>query len=461
MSRRSLVACAVSAALMGGFATNANASAFALIEQGVKGLGNAYAGGAAVADDASTVFYNPAGMTRLKDGQFAIGAHLIKPSAKFSNSGSHISSAIPALLGGGAPLTGGDGGDAGSLAFVPNFYYVQDIGNGMRFGLGVNAPFGLTTEYDSGWVGRYQAMKSEIKTINVNPSFAIKTNDQWSFGFGLNAQYMEATLTQDIDYSVACIGTIGAACVVAGLGTPQNSNTDGSASNKADDIAWGFNVGALFEVDPDMRFGFAYRSKVKHELEGKADFTVPAVVAAGASVPAATLRTVFSDTDVIAKVTLPETLSLSGYFKLNEQWSLLADATRTRWSRIPELRIEFDNTAKDDSFETLNWKDTWRYAVGASFVQDDTLTWRMGVAYDQSPIPDAEHTTARLPDNDRKWLAFGGTYQPSKSMAIDFGYAHLFVSDTEVNRVGALGDTLKGTYKNTVDILSAQLNWTF
>ncbi|MHB1142032.1 MAG: OmpP1/FadL family transporter [Sulfuricaulis sp.] len=436
-----------------------SAAAFALIEQGVKGLGNAYAGGAASAEDASTVFFNPAGMTRLSGRQAIAAGHLIRPSSKFSDGGSHISNTL-----GGAPLTGGDGGDAGELAVVPNLYYVQEFANGYRFGLGINAPFGLATDYDDDWKGRYQAIRSEIITININPALAFKAGDRLSLGGGINLQYIDAELTSAVDYTVACFSALGAGTCSAnglGVGTLQSSATSGMSSNTADDLSWGYNLGLLYEFSPDTRVGLAYRSKISHKLEGTGDFTIPTAASTAGGAVGPTLSAVFADSNIFARITLPEMISASFYHQLDSKWAVMGDVTHTRWSRLPELRIDFENSLKSDGVEALNWENTWRYSVGATYFQDDRWTWRGGIAFDETPIPNPESRTARLPDNDRKWLAVGGSYHGSKGMTVDFGYAHLFISDPQINRTGALGDVLIGTYSNTVDILSAQLNWNY
>src|SRR5450830_334633 len=158
----------------------AQAAGFALAEQSSSGLGNAFAGGAASAEDASTVFFNPAGMSRLSGKQIAVAVHDITPSAKFSGTGA----------------SGTDmGGDAGGSTFVPNAYFTMEMQPNLKMGVGVNAPFGLQTEYDAAWVGRYQAIKSKIKTINVNPSIAYQVNDALSVGAGLDYQHISGELS--------------------------------------------------------------------------------------------------------------------------------------------------------------------------------------------------------------------------------------------------------------------------
>jgi long-chain fatty acid transport protein len=440
------------------YANSVNAAGFALIEQDAKGMGNAYAGGAASAEDATTVFYNPAGMTRIKGREFIAGLHTIEPSMRFNNTASSISPSF-----GGAALTGSDGGDGGVTGFVPNLYYSQELQNGYWAGLGINVPFGLSTVYDSNWKGRYQAVESKIKTLNINPSLAHRFNENLSLGGGVNLQYIEAKLTQAVDFTAVCLGLFGgAACTGQGLGlaTLQSTGTAGYSDNSASDWSMGYNAGVLYEFSPQARIGLNYRSKIDHKLTGEGDFTIPSAVSGAGGGIGATVSTLFADAAITTYITLPETLSLSGYQQLNNHWAIMGDVTRTWWSRIPEVRIIF-NSPKSDSVERLNWKDSTRYAVGASYMFNERWTMRTGVAYDQTPIYQTTDRTARLPDNDRRWLSFGASYKGSSGMSVDVGYAHLFMSNTPIDRTGALGDTLRGSFQNQVDILSAQLVWNY
>lgn len=219
------------------FAGSASGAGFALIEQGVKGLGNAYAGGAASADDATTIFFNPAGMTRLDGNQVVAGVHLIMPYANFENEGStHVS---------GAPLRGDDDGNGVNSKLVPNFYYSRKVSDRFSVGIGVNSPFGLATEYDKGWVGRYHAIKSDLLTININPSAAYKVTDKLSIGAGFNVQYLNAELSNAVDF-----GTIGFFSGIPGL-LPQRN--DGFANLEGDSWGVGFNVGLLYEFTANTR----------------------------------------------------------------------------------------------------------------------------------------------------------------------------------------------------------------
>ncbi len=442
--RLTLAATALTAFGLG--ASVSHAGGFALIEQGVKGLGNAYAGAAASAEDASTIFFNPAGMTLLDGNQVLVGLHIIQPSTKFTDNGSSAG--------------GSDGGDAADLAVIPNLFLVADINDEVKLGLGISVPFGLGTNYDKDWKGRYQAVETAVEVININPSLAFKVNPQWSVGLGANIQYFKAKLTNAVDFSSACLGAQAqgilpaGTCLATGLVTPQTPATDGFADVTGTSWGFGYNLGVLFAPTEATRVGLAYRSQVKHSLDGKADFTLPA-----AAQPV--FGPAFADTDISGDIDLPSTLSLSLFHQLTNSWTLLADITRTGWSSYDKLVIEFENPAKDPSEEVNNWKDVNRYSLGVNFTPSQTWIYRAGIAYDKSPVPSAELRSARSPGSDRTWLALGLGYQVAKNLTLDFGYAHLFAKDAEINRIGATGDRLKGSYESDVDIFSGQVVWVF
>lgn len=450
--RRALASLSV-ALMLAGVCAPASAAFFQLQENSVSGLGNAFSGGSASAEDASTVWYNPAGMTRLSGSQLAVAGHFIKPSLEFSKTSANLN---PNLSGG--PISGGNGGNAGESAFLPNIYFTKQLSEQLYLGFGLNAPFGLATDYDDNWVGRYYADRSEIKTVNFNAALGYKVSQEFSVGGGINYQKIDAKLTQAIDY--------GSICALAGVGAcAAPGANDGHADVTADDATWGFNLGFLWQPLDTTRMGLAYRSKMKYTLKGNSDVTAPSPTAAavGASAPFN-----IADAGVKANVTLPATLSLSGLHKLSPEWTLTADVTRTYWSDLPELRIDFDSAQKD-SVVTLNLKDVNRYSVGATYAPGGAWTYRAGIALDKSPSTSESERTPRLPDADRTWFAFGANYKSSETMTFDFGYVYIKVDDANINKKDTslgtdenfLRGSLVGSYKYSVHILSAQANWKF
>jgi long-chain fatty acid transport protein len=440
-------------------AAQVRAAGFAIIEHSAQGMGNAFAGGGAVAEDASTVFFNPASITRLED-QMQVAAHVILPSFEFS--GQSATNAV------GLPISGTTAIDGGTDALVPNFYYVRRLRGGLSFGLGVNVPYGLKTEYNTNWVGRYQAVESEIRTVNVNPALALKVHERWSIGAGLNVQYMDATLSSAVDFRSACLaagaaltaaGNPQGAVVTAACTGPANTALDGFAENEADDVSFGFNLGTLYELSDATRFSLAYRSGIKQDLDGDVSFALPSN-----PVVQALFATSFINDDITAKVDLPDTLSFSAYHRVNQKLAVMGDATWTRWSSIERLVISYDTATAlrpGATVEELRWDDTWRLGLGLNYYHDDRLTLRVGLAYDESPTGDATLTTARLPDADRIWTSIGASYAVNDKLKVDAGYSHLFVDDARINRVGSQGDTLVGSFDSDADIFSLQLSYVF
>lgn len=441
---------------------NAYAAGFALIEVNASGQGNAYAGASAHTNNASTIFFNPAGMMKLEDQQLSIAAHVISPSADFDNDGSSrpavpgfppFTTGFPA-----GPLTGDDD-DGGDIAVIPNFYWVKPISDDMSFGLGVNTPFGLKTEYDDDWVGRYHGILSDLKTLNFNPSLGYRVDDKLSVGAGLNLMVAKVDLSSAIDFGTICV-TVNPLCQGAGV-TPQGA--DGKADldgDNYDDPGWGYNLGLQYMLTKQTTIGIAYRSEIDIKVDGDADFKIPDNAAVQATLA---LGSSFVDTGLKADVTLPASFSISLAHQVGK-FTWLTDVTWTEWSSFDELRIEYDNPAQADSVTTEDWDDSMRYSVGLDYQYSDVLVLRTGLALDETPVPSAERRTPRLPGDDRTWLSFGFTYLASPAITVDVGYSHLFIDDAKIDNtletsLAETNSTLTGEYEAEVDIISAQLNW--
>jgi long-chain fatty acid transport protein len=401
-------------------------------------------------------------MTRLARAQLVASGSYILPSFT-----ANVNSASTAL---GFPIAGA-GGDAGQAALVPSVYLATPVTDKLSLGFGINAPFGLATDYDSGWAGRYYALHSDIKTINYNLAGAFKVNEVFSAGVGINYQTLEANLTQAVDFATLCTaasllpppaipGT--AACGAPNFVQPGSPN-DGKATVMAKGDSWGYNLGFLAQLG-HTRLGLAYRSKMNYKLNGNFDINVPA------NVPPALLndsRFRLINSYARSEITLPSTLSLSVYQDIGSRWAIMADVTRTGWKDLPELRIMFDS-GQADQVVTFNLKDAYRYSVGATYRPSDSWVFRAGVALDRSPVTSAADRTPRLPDSDRRWLSVGAGWRFSRSLDFDLSYAYITLADSSVTKVaGAPGaenfsrGNLSADYKGLVQIFAAQARWAF
>ena len=433
-----IIQLSVALALAGGTA-GVWAAGFALMEQNASGLGNAYAGQAAAAEDASTIFFNPAGMTRLQGGQAAGVLNMIRPSAKLTVDTTR--SGLPTAAGPGA--VGTAGGDAGATwNYVPQGYVSYQVNSSWWVGVGVSTPFGLKTSYDNTFVGRFQAREAELRSYDINPSVAYKVNDWLSIGGGLSYQHLQAKLKS--------------AANIAGF-------FEGTSNLDVSDNQWGYNLGVMLNVSPSTRLGLAYRSVMSYELKGTNQ--VASAVANGTS-------------SVQLNVRAPDTYSAALAHTYNDRWEVLSDFTWTNWSTIKDVPIVTTAPtpglgpggtvlAAGTVLRVLNFqfKDSYRIGVGTNYRWNDAFTLKLGIAYDNSPVTDTTRLVA-LPDNNRAWLSVGGKYQLTKAGKVDFGYAHLFVKNGNIAQAGgtagaAATGNVFGTYKNKVDIVSVQYTHSF
>lgn len=409
----------------------ASAAGFQLLEQNASGIGNAYAGSAAVADNASTIFFNPAGMTQLQAREVSMGLSAVRPSFKFKDKGSQ------------SGALAGNGDDAGDWAAIPNTYLSWALNKDLYVGVGLSGPFGLVTDYGEPWVGGAQAIKFDIKTLNVNPSLAWRMSDKVSLGVGLNWQRMEAKYDRVV--AVSNFGPFPLAASQAELDVQGD--------------AWGWNVGALFTLSPSTKVGMSYRSKVDHKLEGDVKVAGPsAALNAGGT----------SDADV--DVELPDTFIVSVAQQLDDRWEMLGDLSWTGWSSIQKVEIERTSGAQSGQIaQTLHteFRDTWRIALGANYKLNDAWKLKFGIAYDQTPVKDKERRLVSLPDNDRTWLTFGGQWKLSKTNTLDLGAAYLHVPKTKIDNDQSTANPLTnrgrvtGEYTSSVWILGAQYSMAF
>lgn len=392
------------------------------VQNGV-GTGNAFAGAAASAADASTVFFNPAGMSTLAPGQWISGAvSAVRIDSTFHDNGSTPLSPL-------APL-GADESHIHRPAVVPAVYYVTSLPHDLHLGMGISPLYGNKDSWPGDFVGRYQGSRTDLHAINYNPSLSLQFNEQWSFGVGIDYLDIDAELGRKVPI------TADGAYV-----------TDGDLIVKGSDAAWGFNAGLLYLFNDTTTLGLSYRSGTTLDIEGDA------------------IRSTSAQSRIVlpgeARIKVPEIVSLAVACQRG-RWEWLGDLTWSGWSAVPGIFVTSRDTGFELFSETLNFRDGWRVGTGTNFQYSDTLTFRAGVAFDRSVVPDPGSRTVRFPDGNRKWLGLGASYAFTPATSVDAGVAHIFVSDTTIDRKTEYAvptpQVLRGDISTDGNIVSLQVN---
>jgi len=404
------------------------ASGFALREESAEGLGNAFAGQTAKAYNSSTAYYNPAGMSNLTQDEVAGTVTWIAPQAKFEG---HNTSPL------GGNLTGSQPNNAIKAAAVGTMFGVYKLNEDWSLGMSVAAPFGMRSDYKADWVGRYQALHSDVTDVEFSPTMSYKVNDHWSVGGGPRVDYIDATLSQAINSNAISLGNGGGAV-----------GQDGSAKVWGDDTGYGYVLSTLYKFDESTRVGATYRSRIVHTLDGSVQVSTPGLssaIASGANLISQGAK---------AKITLPDSFNIGAYHDINEHFAVMADASWTGWSTFNTLDVVGDNgKAVSSTYE--NWHNTYFISLGMNYKPDDKWVLHTGVAFDQAPVREA-NLTARIPDANRYWTSLGVTYNFTKDVNVNLAYTHIFADSATINnKSNSASGTLIGTYDNSVDIASA------
>ena len=375
-----------------------------LNEFGTPVMGNAGAGSAAEASDASTAFHNPAGMTRLEERQFMISGGMGYAETRFDSDGS-------------TGISGGNGGNAGGVFPYFGSHYVHPLNEDLRFGFSFFSLAGASLNYDSDWTGRYQNQKVDLLTMTAIPTLAYRVNEQLSVAAGPMIMYGML----DMDIAVNLIAS------------------DGQASLDGDDIDVGYTLSALYELSDQTRFGVVYYSEMEVDLSGD-------LKTRGGPIGGMNFST---DT------TLPFAQMIRGsiYHELNEKWALVGSLGWEDWSTMDNVTI---STGNGGASLPRNWSDTWHYSAGVHYRPDEKWVLRTGVAYDTNPV-DATDRTADMPVDRQVRYAVGADYQWSESLTVGASFVYADYGSGKIK-----GSTLSGEYdKNDIYFLGLHANWKY
>ncbi|EIK51459.1 long-chain fatty acid transporter [Stutzerimonas stutzeri TS44] len=416
---------------VGAMSGHTMAAGFALNEQSISGMGTSYAGRSSSADDASTLFGNPAGMSRLTREEVSFGMAAIHAQTDIKDASAASRQLPPA--GARLPVDGSNDGDMVPFTAVPMGYYVNPIDDKWALGVGVYVPFGLISDYESGFQGRYHGDYSEVRVITVQPTVSYRFNDKLSVGFGPTLNRIDGELQ-----SAVFMGA-----------------SDGRVKVKGDDTAVGFNAGVLYEFTPHTRMGVTYHSKVEYTLEGDTRITGVGFGAANGS-----------KYDASLDLTTPESVDVSLTHELNDRWTLYAGAMWTRWSRFEAIIIENEGVpgplqgSLAPIIENQEWHDTWSYALGAAFKLNQQWTLRSGLAFDQSPTNNVDRSP-RIPTGDRTAVSLGLAWNPTEDVTVDLAYSYLWEEDTKIRHNHPSKGIYNATYENSAHGFGAALSYRF
>lgn len=434
-------------------AGGANAAAFQLAEVSTSGLGRAYAGEAAIADNASVVATNPALMSLFKTAQFSTGGVYIDSRINMNGDiASSITSTMTIAKNGSASQRNVVPG-----AFVPNLYFVAPVNDKFALGAGMNVNFGLKSEYDDSYDAGVFGGKTDLSAINLNLSGAYRVTEGLSLGLGVNAVYAKAQVERNA-------GIIADAAKMSqnafNVGSEEDkeipkylTSQDKSVVSLQDRAAWGFgwNAGVMYQFNEANRIGLAYHSKVD------IDFTDRTATSLGAGVIKA------GKTGNLT-LTLPDYLELSGFHQLTDKLAVHYSYKYTHWSRLTKLNANFEDGKKAFDKE-LQYSNNSRVALGASYDLYEKLTLRAGIAYDQAAS--RHQRSAAIPDTDRTWYSLGATYKFTPNLSVDLGYAYLKgkkVHFKEVETIGKnvmLNTTANYTSQAHANLYGLNLNYSF
>jgi long-chain fatty acid transport protein len=393
-------------------AASAQAAGFYIQEQSVSGLGASFAGQAAMPRDASILFYNPAGMAELDQGQINLGLHMIAPHAALEDTGTTIAGFSLAQLG----REHDDGGNPGSLSPIPNAYLAVPVtdDHSLWAGIGISAPFGLGVEYNDEFFGRYLSTKVDLRTMDIQPGLAWKPNKYISLGGSVVFEYARANFQQKL------------------------ANED-LVRLAGDAITMGYSAGVMLHPLEGTRIGISYRSEINHKAEG--DQTTE-------------LGTLGSDTGANAKIKLPDTATLALAQDIGPRWTLLGQVSRMGWDNFDSLQVIPENAGSIGPTLLFDYQDSWAYSAGAEYKASDTLTLRGGIQFDQTPTTD-EGRSAFNPDGDRIWYSGGASWKVSEDLSFDAGLSYIDIDGEPINQTRSGGVAVKADVNDAYVVIGS------
>ena len=432
--------------------SSALAAGFQVNEHSANGLGRAMAGQAAKPENASILATNPAAIGVFKEAEFSASVSFIDPNVDIDGDVSYALGEAPV----GQPMPAAEDNIA-DTAFVPGFFYVSPINEKLSAGVGVFTTYGLRSDYSDDFGALHFADTAEVKTVTLNPAVSYKVNKQLMVGFGLNITYAEAEIGSGVSNTLA--GTVaGLAPTAEALGITLPTLTPGNSlfSMEGDDWGYGWNAGIFWQPTDMTNVALSYRAETKLELEGAVSSETP-VFPINLNQPGS------------LDLNLAAITELAIDQKIDNQWSVQASVTFTDWSTFEKLEANLEDGI-DFLIKEENFDDSWRAALGVTYILNDEITLRAGYAYDDGVVS-VENRSLSIPDTDRHWFSGGMTYTVSEDTSIDVAYVFIDGREANIDKDRTILSNVlpgtdfttnfSGTQSATAHILSVQMNTRF
>lgn len=387
-------------------ATPVFAAAFQLYELGTPVIGTAGVGQAAIAMDASTAYFNPAGMTQLSATQFLLGSEIIIPDVHFKKNNDNTT-------------TGNNGGNASPLTPGVGMYFVYSATPSIKLGASLTSPYDGFLTYNDGWAGRYMVQNTQLLTMNLNPSAAYKINQWLSIGVGAAIEY--AGLYQTV-------------------ALPYQPNNDGQITVKVHDYSPGYNAGLLLTPYQQTKIGIAYRSRILHTMHGNLTF----------------LR-IPETPSVTTAITMPQNVIVSLAQVIGQRFTLLGEAGWSNWATMDKNVLNVDGV---NATTILDWRNTYRLGLGGQYNLNSVIKLQAGASYDSSPT-DSEKRTPNLPMDRQVRVGTGAIFMLNRFAQLAVSYEYINFGNAEINNGSAYGGVLAGSYaENYANVVQASINIT-
>jgi long-chain fatty acid transport protein len=393
-------------------------------------IGNDHAERAAITEDASASYYNPAGLVNIKNQQFVGGVGPTLTDIRF-----HGTEAVNTLPNSSPQAVAVQGG---TFRLFPYGHYAAPITNRIIFGLSVVEPFGFHTNYRNTTSLRYTAIQDSLDVVDISPSLGVALTDKLSVGVAMDFERMNGQFY----YATTAIG----------------QTTDTTSYNSGNDWSYGYRLGILYQFTPKTRVGIAYQSQSSHQISGNSQYSGPLAVPNGVQ-----------NSVLKMNVMLPPTTTVSFFHSPNDRWDFMGSVSLTQWTVTNTITMNnVGGTSGGGYVNTLRvpliqgYGNAWNYAVGTNYHVNDKVMLRAGVGYDQTPSNN-NYRNVQLPDSNQVNMAIGSHIQATPTIGFDVGWTHSFMTNTRVNNVSQVtGDqiaTTNGSVRQSMDVYGLQVKW--